>query len=504
MSAQTEERGVARYGEQKKPASVEQIEKAGEEMTRGGTYEVWGPQGKKQIANAAGVNATFINRAGTSGEQVGTKVVDVGKNATQAWAKVAAYRGSPDAPLAWVEDAVVIDFDLLRQKILWDSIDKGVSLWESDPETGNNYKKKYKVDFRLQGDVPIPTDQRIQMHIIRLFLQKKLFAERDAVTHATERAQRKILAGEWREDGELLSEREEVDTVNDMRESESCSGQDDQIPFGPLRGSTWRAAARTPEGRSELGRIAQTAKVQKYGDAARAALAEWKEKNEPAPPANGSAPRNKGGRPRKQQQEAPPPPQEQPSDGPPPPSDDSEPSDSPPPPDMPGPTEAAMKAGASPAVIAASAVAEANAIINPPKPPPTPPAPPADPARVAAERDLYYKDVRLTVSRWPFVVADEQLASYAASISTMRGGKVELPTADPADLKRLQSYVNAVQRVWEVAKKSIAGEDKALAYLDSKAAMSGYKKFFDPALKKSVLDQIEKVLLASPVGAPIA
>jgi len=500
MSAQTEERSVSRYGE-KKPASVEEIEAAVERQTRGDTYEVWGPQGKMKIANAAGVNATFLNRAGASGEQVGTKVIDVGKSAAQAWAKVAAFRGPPDAPIAWVEDAVVIDFELLRQKILWDAIDKGVSLWEQNPETGDNYKKKYKVDFKLQGDVPCPTDQRVQMHIIRLYLQKKLFAERDAVTHATERAQRKILAMEWREDGELLSEREEVETVSDMRENEGGISLDDQIPYGPLRGSTWRAAGRTPEGRSELGRITQSAKVQKYADIARAALIEWVEKE--GNKGNGAAavqpPRGKRGKAESAVQ--PPPDAAPPSYG-----EESEPSYTPPQ-DVPvGPTEAAVAAGLPIPAVVAAAVAEANAMLNPPTAstkPPTPPAAPVDPAQAKGERDLYYKDVRLTVSRWPSVVTEEQLASYAASISTMRGTKVELQSAEAADLKRLQSYVNAIQRVWEITRKAIVGDDKALAYLDSKAVMIGYKKFFDPALKKSALDQIEKELLTPQVGAPV-
>lgn len=503
---------VAKYGNERKQASVAEIEDAVEQMTRGDTFQA---ERGKRVANAAAVNKMFVARA-SAGEPIGIKVLDAGKDDVKAWAKVAAYRGDPANPILWAEEFVQINHELTRQKLIFDAIDRGV--WLYDPE--QDKKINVRVEFTMRGDVPTPTDPRVQLHLIRLALAKKIFAEREAVTHARERAQRQVLASEWREQGEQDAEQEEMDEVDRLRADRGGGVDlDSAIPFGPLRGQTWRGAAGTPEGRTLLQGVTTSAKVPKYAEAARTALASpggaggasARPPDEVVPPAK---PR---GRQRRVEAEPPrgPTPGATPSGSGPAPTSSatSTPADSTPrpsPASSPASTPTSGAATAAPAGGPAPVGAPGN--VPAPRPEPPPPAAPSastvavaeDAARreaAAKEKAALLQAVTNTVARWPYVIVEDQLVGYELAISTIRGNPTTLAQADVEDVRRLHAHVVNHDKVWEDAKKVIGSVDATLVRLNELAREHRVEKFFAAAMRRSVLDEIRQAIVAGPTPA---
>lgn len=511
-----------------------EIKEAVAGMTGGGVYEVWEGGRKKRIANAAAINSAFVNRASVD-DQVGIEILDVGKNKTQAWAHVAAYFGPKANPRIRSECKVIFDFDMMSQKLIWDAIDKGVYLWRKN-EDGKPYKAQMAVDYALSSDgIPVPSDPDVRNHLIRLFLQKKMFAERDAETHARERAQRQLLAEEWREREEAESEREEIEATANAKNAErgyqqtaratpvqpavpNAPNVDLCVQDGPAKGWSYRGLIATQAGCDEIERLLKEGVLDKVHAASAEAALVMASKPKPTNGSSGpattamNAPTSEGkrgpGRPKKADASAA---GQPPSPMPPPP---------PPPPRPPAATvtNSGLASGATAktdAVMAASggkltptvlatAIDEANAILNPPIAGTFKTAEQMlyddeekrTAAAVIAERARIIGAIRERIANWPYIVVDAQIEAYAGPIGVAAGHGAPLALADakPEHLNKLLDHATLVDKVYGLAIAKF-GKGKAEEWLGAQCAKIGHEKgFFDVWLRSSNIRFIEKEL----------
>ena len=477
--------------------TADQVRQAVKDTTDGGGFEIWQDGKKKVVANAAAVNKAFVSRS-QNGEPVGVNVIDTDKDDKKAWSHVGAYFGDPKCPRVHAECKVVLYYSMIWEKLLWDAIDKGVSLLEYDQTDGKWHRKKHEVEYELRETTPVPKNPVIQKHLIREFLRKKMYAERDAETHARHRVQLQLLADEWRDTEEQDSERDEaVDVSKSKAATPPQSDLDLEIPIGPAKGYSYRDLSGNADGMQELQRLldANALTEPRHAAAAREALENGKKYAEQAAPSmaeateRAAAPTN-GGEPaaaparrtRKTKTE-----QESATAAPP----VAQPAA------VPAPAPAPAAPPASTPAPAAAPAAVAPVVAAPTQPAPAPAV--ADESTIATEKKRCLDGICDIVETWPQVVLAEHMKAYTTMLGAMAGREFKGPLdADVPGLQKLFDHIVSVNRVYVLATAKHGGnKEAARSWLAIEAAQRGYqgtKGYFDPGLRRSALREIEKAL----------
>ena len=160
--------------------------------------------GRGEVAlSASATNMAFTSQA-SKAHPAGVVILDVGRNAHRAWAKVAAYLGSKANPIVYVEDSCIIEFEDLRKRMICDYVDRACRYGKGCP-------------IESEGDSVRLTDPRDTVAFQKLYHQKKFFADREVVTHARRRAQLQCLGKTWQEKEEIeTSEEYEVNNIRNQ------------------------------------------------------------------------------------------------------------------------------------------------------------------------------------------------------------------------------------------------------------------------------------------------
>lgn len=167
-------------------AKVERLMKS-----QGSIYKVSG----KEVADSAAVSSYAVS----SGVSTETTVLE--QTAEYARATVRAYKGG-----RYTEGSVLIRRDAILEKLM-------IDLAEKNPDWIIGWSNGLP-EFDLNQTVFIGDKRKILgLHIAGVVIDKWTFASRDCETKAGRRAQIKILGADWREDDEVESEVEEMNTV---------------------------------------------------------------------------------------------------------------------------------------------------------------------------------------------------------------------------------------------------------------------------------------------------
>ena len=361
---------------------------------------------------------------------------------------MAAYRGTDSQPSVWAEDFVCIFYEDLREKLVWDWIDRAVKNTGAAPP------------IAFDGGRPTPTNAADQLSIARLYFQKRYFADREAVTHARERAQRQVLAQEWKEPTEIDTEAGEMEMVRRSRESTQAPRQqparkpsgkitpDTPLPFGKYKGQKLSDIVQTNPQYVEW--MADNGNNDDIRQAAKKALSVLSATE--APVTATAAP------------------------------------------EASAPAAAPAATAAAPAATAAPPTATLTA---------TPTAPTATRTDTVTGR-APHEQIIATFKLWP-VPLDEHIAAYNEILTKMLKRSVDLrnpPDMAGESIGRLAAHILEIHRVYEDFAERIAEEKGmpdiddakllALDWLHGAAQAEGIRSYMDPGLTVKHLGRIQE------------
>lgn len=170
-------------------------------------------QGKKQPS--ARLVREWARRAGLSAE-----ILEWGKDAEKAWAKVRAWKGPKDAPEA-EESAVVCHLykDLFLASV-FEALSNGLFVQSGQfYESGKPILRRHMPKWEMGEDGwPVLTESFAQGQLLKNFFERKRFAERDALTKAERIAFLKLL-------GKDPEEHEDDEDVGDKEKGQKAAAE---------------------------------------------------------------------------------------------------------------------------------------------------------------------------------------------------------------------------------------------------------------------------------------
>ena len=171
------------------------------------TTYVGGAKKSKNVPSSAKVN--FMARTLDRNIQ-GPDIVSVWDNEEGCGVTVRCWIGDKSKPIQEASDTVTFNYTNMLQEIIINACTNGIYVHAKGG--------KVKPTLTWNGMIPvINDDDAVKQSIMKLFLQKKVFATREATSKATRRCQLKLMGYEYRDKVEIDGEIKETQQVTESK-----------------------------------------------------------------------------------------------------------------------------------------------------------------------------------------------------------------------------------------------------------------------------------------------